>query len=72
VILLCNQLFDSQAANGNVASGASKESAVEQAASMALKMYLKSQGSGGGGVGALLGGGGSNMSGLMGLASKFL
>jgi hypothetical protein len=53
-----SKLFDSQSSQGNVASGASKESAVQQAGEMALKMYMKSQGGG--------------ASGLMGLASKFL
>jgi hypothetical protein len=55
------QLFDQQSSQGNVSSGASKESAVQQAAEMALKMYMSS-GSGGSGGGA---------STLMGLASKF-
>lgn len=55
-----SKLFDSQSAQGNVSSGASKESAVQQAGEMALKMYIQSQGGGGG------------ASGLMGLASKFL
>jgi len=58
-----SKLFDSQASAGNVAGGASKESAVQQAGEMALKMYMQSQGSGGSGGG---------MGGLMGLASKFL
>lgn len=53
-----SKLFDNQSSQGNVASGASKESAVQQAGEMALKMYMKSQGGG--------------SSGLMGLASKFL
>jgi len=53
-----SKLFDKQSAQGNVASGASKESAIQQAGEMALKMYTKSQGGG--------------SSGLMGLASKFL
>jgi hypothetical protein len=57
-----NKLFDSQAAAGNVSSGASKESAIQQAGEMALKMYMQSQG----------GSGGGGMSGLMGMASKFL
>ncbi len=46
-----------------MSSGASKESAVQEAAEMALKMYMKSQGGSGGGGG---------ISGLMGMASKFL
>jgi hypothetical protein len=58
-----SKLFDSQSAAGNVASGASKESAIQQAGEMALKMYMQSQGGGSGGGG---------MSGLMGMASKFL
>jgi len=52
------KLFDSQSSQGNVASGASKESAIQQAGEMALKMYMQSQGGG--------------ASGLMGMASKFL
>jgi hypothetical protein len=52
-----SKLFDQQAGQGNVASGANKQSAIQQAGEMALKMYMKSQGGGGG---------------LMGLASKFL
>jgi hypothetical protein len=56
-----SKLFDHQQSQGNVASGASKESAVQQAGEMALKMYMQSQGKSGGGAG-----------GLMGLASKFL
>ena len=56
-----SKLFDSQSAQGNVASGASKESAVQKAGEMALKMYMQSQGgSSGGGMGS-----------LMGMASKF-
>lgn len=57
-----SKLFDSQAGQGNVQGGASKESAVQQAGEMALKMFMQSQG----------GGSGGGMSGLMGLASKFL
>jgi hypothetical protein len=57
-----SKLFDSQSSAGNVASGASKESAIQQAGEMALKMYMQSQGGGSGGGGA---------SSLMGLASKF-
>jgi hypothetical protein len=55
-----SKLFDNQSSQGNVSSGASKESAVQQAGEMALKMYMQSQGGSGG------------ASGLMGLASKFL
>lgn len=58
------KLFDQQSANGNVQGGATKQSAVESAAKMALQMYMKSSGAGGG---ATTGGGG-----LMSLASKFL
>lgn len=53
-----SKLFDQQSSSGNVQSGASKESAVQQAGEMALKMYMQSQG-------------GSGASGIMGLASKF-
>lgn len=53
-----SKLFEQQSSQGNVASGESKESAVQQAGEIALKMYMKSQGGG--------------SSGLMGLASKFL
>lgn len=55
-----SKLFDQQASQGNVAEGHDKNSAVMQAGEMALKMYMKSQGGGGG------------ASGLMGLASKFM
>ncbi len=55
-----SKLFDSQSAQGKVSPGSSKEGAVGEAAQMALNMYLKSQGGGGG------------ASGLFGLASKFL
>jgi hypothetical protein len=55
------QLFDDKAANGQVASGASKESAIQQAGEMAMKLYFKSQG----------GGSGGGASQLFGLASKF-
>jgi hypothetical protein len=55
------QLFDTKAANGQVASGASKESVIQQAGEMAMKMYFKSQG----------GGQGGGASQLLGFASKF-
>ena len=60
-----SKLFDSQSSQGNVESGASKESAVQKAGEMALQMYLKSQG-------GSSSGGGSSMSGLLSLASKFM
>lgn len=56
------KLYDQQNGQGNVASGADKQSAVNTAAKLALQMYMKSQGQGGGG----------GPGGLMGLASKFL
>jgi len=62
-----SKLFDSQAAAGNVSSGASKESAIQQAGEMALKMFMQSQGGSGGS-----GGSSGGVSSLMGLASKFL
>jgi len=55
-----SKLFDGQAAQGNVAQGQSKESAVQKAGEMALKMYMQSRGGATGGA-----------SGLMGIASKF-
>ena len=55
-----SKLFDQQASQGKVADDSSKDSAVMKAGEMALKMYMKSQGGGGG------------SSGLMGLASKFM
>lgn len=94
-----SKLFDNQASQGKVEGGqGSKESAVMKAGEMALKMYLKSQQSSGGGaaggsgnalaglaaLGGLVGGGsgdggqqggqgsGSQMSGLLGMASKFM
>jgi len=57
-----SKLFEQQSAQGNVAAGASKESVVQQAGEMALKMYMKSQ----------MSGGSSGASGLMNMASKFL
>jgi hypothetical protein len=56
------KLFDQQSGQGNVASGADKQSAVNSAAKLALQMYMKSEGKGGGG----------GQGGLMGLASKFI
>ena len=55
--------IDQQSSAGNVSSEESKQSAVQQAGEMALKMYLKSE---------MGGGGSSGGSGLMGLASKFM
>ncbi|GFP56571.1 hypothetical protein TASIC1_0007006300 [Trichoderma asperellum] len=50
-----SKLFDAKAANGQVASDASKESVIQQAGEMAMKMYFKSQGgSQGGGSSQLL------------------
>ncbi|KAF4451075.1 beta-flanking protein [Fusarium austroafricanum] len=60
-----SKLFDNKAASGKVSDGTSKESVVQQAGEVALKMYLKNQMGGGGGE---QGGAG----GLMSLASKFL
>ncbi|KAF2674325.1 hypothetical protein BT63DRAFT_419621 [Microthyrium microscopicum] len=51
------KLFDQQSAQGNT-GGASKNDVVQQAGAMALKMYMKSQGGGAGG--------------LMSIASKFM
>ncbi|KAF7506625.1 hypothetical protein GJ744_011557 [Endocarpon pusillum] len=56
------RLYDQQNGQGNVASGADKQSAVNAAAKLALKMYMQSEGKGGGG----------GPGGLMGLASKFM
>lgn len=52
------QLFDNKAAAGKVTDGASKESTIQKAGEMAMKMYLKSQG--------------EQQGGLMAMASKFL
>ncbi|RYP46119.1 hypothetical protein DL768_007640 [Monosporascus sp. mg162] len=60
-----SKLFDQKSSQGKVPSETSKESAVTKAGEMALKFYLKSQGSNSGGSD-------SNMSGLLGLASKFI
>jgi len=54
-----SQLFDQQSASGNLHPNASKEGAVQEAAGMAMKMYMQSEMSGGGG-------------GLMSMASKFM
>ncbi|KAK3709272.1 hypothetical protein LTR37_011010 [Vermiconidia calcicola] len=62
------KLFEQQQASGNVASGESKESAVQKAGEMALKMYMKSEMSGG----SSESGSGSSGGGLMGLAQKFM
>ncbi|ROW07749.1 hypothetical protein VMCG_03634 [Cytospora schulzeri] len=64
-----SKLFEQQSSQGKVSSGSSKESAVQQAGEMALKMYLKSKG-GSGGSGSSGGGGGAG--GLLSLASKFM
>ncbi|KAK1594516.1 uncharacterized protein LY79DRAFT_589053 [Colletotrichum navitas] len=53
-----SRLFDQRQSQGKVADGTSKESAIQQAGEMALKMYFKSQG--------------QQQSGIMGLASKFM
>ncbi|KAJ5336650.1 hypothetical protein MYU51_005683 [Penicillium brevicompactum] len=60
------KLWDEKQGSGGNVSG-DKQSAVNSAAEMALKMYMKSQG---GGVGGTGGAGGA--SGLLSLASKFL
>lgn len=60
-----SKLFDSQSAQGNIAGGADKQSAVQSAAKMAMQMYLKNQMGGGAGAGGGPGG-------LLGMASKFL
>ena len=57
-----SKLFEQQQSQGNVSSGASKESVVQQAGETALKMYMKSE----------MGGSSGGSGGLMGMASKFL
>lgn len=52
------QLFDDKASQGKVSSDTSKESTIQQAAEVALKLFLKSKGEDSGG--------------LLSLASKFL
>ncbi|KAK2004799.1 hypothetical protein LX36DRAFT_706095 [Colletotrichum falcatum] len=54
-----SRLFDQRQSQGKVADGTSKESAIQQAGEMALKMYFKSQGQ-------------QQPGGIMGLASKFI
>jgi hypothetical protein len=61
LFLLLPQLYDNKASQGKVAPEASKESAAQQAAQVALKMYFQSQGDKKGGS-----------AGLLQLASKFL
>lgn len=63
-----SKLFEQQSSQGKVSSGSSKESAVQQAGEMALKMYLKSKSDASGGGSS----GGSSSSGLLSLASKFM
>jgi hypothetical protein len=53
-----SKLFDNKSAEGKVSSSASKESTIQKAGEVAMKMYFKSQG--------------QQQGGLMGLASKFL
>ncbi|KAK5992676.1 hypothetical protein PT974_06091 [Cladobotryum mycophilum] len=53
-----SKLFDDKASQGKVQSGSSKESAVQQAGELAMKMYFKSQG--------------QKQGGLAGLASQFI
>ncbi|PNY28013.1 Uncharacterized protein TCAP_02062 [Tolypocladium capitatum] len=53
-----SKLFDQKSAQGKVMDGASKESTIQKAGEMAMKMYFKSQG--------------EQQGGLMGMASKFL
>ncbi|KAI9755194.1 MAG: Chitin synthase, class 3 [Chaenotheca gracillima] len=57
-----SRLFDQQNGSGNVHPSASKEGVVQEAAKMALKMYMKGQ----------MGGGGGGAGGLMGMAGKLL
>lgn len=57
-----SKLFDQQSQQGRVESGTDKQSVINEAGKMALKMYLKGQ----------AGGGGGGPGGLMGMAGKFL
>ncbi|KAI1502964.1 hypothetical protein F5X99DRAFT_377142 [Biscogniauxia marginata] len=65
-----SKLFDQKASQGKVSGESSKESAVLKAGEMALKMYLKSQGSTGQSESGS--GSASGASGLLNLASKFI
>ncbi|UNI23405.1 hypothetical protein JDV02_009225 [Purpureocillium takamizusanense] len=53
-----SKLFDQKNANGQVADGASKESTIQKAGEMAMKLYFKNQG--------------QQQGGLLGMASKFI
>ena len=53
-----SNLFDKQNSQGNVQSGVDKQSVINSAGKYALKMYLKNQGGGSGG--------------LLSMASKFM
>ncbi|OAQ79335.1 beta-flanking protein [Purpureocillium lilacinum] len=53
-----SKLFDQKASSGQLADGASKESTIQKAGEMAMKMYFKSQG--------------QQQGGLMAMASKFI
>jgi hypothetical protein len=57
-MMVSRQLFDNKAAKGKVSSGTTKESVIQDAGEMAMKMYLKSQG--------------QQQGGILGLASKFM
>ncbi|KAM3516253.1 hypothetical protein MY11210_000012 [Beauveria gryllotalpidicola] len=59
-----SKLFDSKAANGSVASGAEKQSVIQKAAEVAMKLYFKSQLQQSGGSGGL--------GGLASMASQFI
>ncbi|KOS18435.1 hypothetical protein ESCO_000532 [Escovopsis weberi] len=56
-----SKLFDSKASQGKVQSGTTKDSVMQQAGEMAVKMWMQSQGKQSGGA-----------SGLLSLASKFM
>ncbi|KAM3561124.1 hypothetical protein MY1884_002547 [Beauveria asiatica] len=59
-----SKLFDSKAADGSVASGAEKQSVIQKAAEVAMKLYFKSQLQQSGGSGGL--------GGLASMASQFI